>query len=64
MNRLREYRRSALLTQAELAKLARLSPTTVYNIEAGCQCRLRTKRRLIQALGVGIGQLDTVFPAN
>jgi transcriptional regulator with XRE-family HTH domain len=51
--RLRELRRQRVLSQAELAKLAGVSPYTVSKLDrqpASC-CRSRTLARLAAALG-------------
>ena len=51
--RLREVREAKLLTQVELAELARLSEATIVRIETGQhEPRISTVRRLAQALGV------------
>ena len=56
--RLREVRESKLLTQVELAKLARLSEATIVRIEAAQhEPRISTIRKLAAALGVEPGEL-------
>jgi DNA-binding XRE family transcriptional regulator len=49
VQRLRE---DQLLTKAELARKAGLSPLTVARIESGLECRVDTKRKIILALGL------------
>jgi len=48
-DRLREEQ---LLTKAELARKAGVSPLTISRIEAGLECRVDTKRKIIYALGL------------
>ena len=56
--RLREVRESKLLTQVELAKLARLSEATIVRIEAAQhEPRFATIRKLAAALGVEPAEL-------
>lgn len=51
--RLRTLRRAHALTQAELAKKAGLSPTTIIGIERGQhEPQVRTIRKLAEALGI------------
>jgi DNA-binding XRE family transcriptional regulator len=68
-NRVKELRESQLMSKAELARKAGLSPLTVDRIEAGQNCRLDTKRKIILALGMTVAEKDHVFtpgaePAN
>jgi transcriptional regulator with XRE-family HTH domain len=52
-NRLREIRTQRLLTQEELAEKARVSPSTVVNIERdNREPHFRTIRKLAKALDV------------
>ena len=44
-------REELLLTKAELARKAGVSPLTVSRIESGLDCRVDTKRKIIIALG-------------
>ena len=50
-----------MLSKAELARLAGLSPLTVDRIEKGMTCRLATKRKILQALGLKLTQKSRVF---
>ena len=51
-NNLQRLREDQLLTKAELARKAGVSPLTVARIEAGQECRVDTKRKIILALGM------------
>jgi DNA-binding XRE family transcriptional regulator len=51
-NNVARLREEQLLTKAELARKAGLSPLTVARIEAGQECRVDTKRKIILALGL------------
>lgn len=58
MQRLRE---DQLLTKAELARRAGISPLTVSRIESGLDCRVDTKRKIILALGLTPSDRGKVF---
>jgi DNA-binding XRE family transcriptional regulator len=60
-NRLRELREDQLLTKAELARKAGISPLTVARIESGLECRVDTKRKIILALGLVPSDRAKVF---
>ncbi len=51
-NNVARLREEQLLTKAELARKAGLSPLTVARIESGQECRVDTKRKIILALGL------------
>ena len=51
-NYVRNIREQRLMSKAELARLAGVSPVTVDRIERGEQCRMETKRKIILALGL------------
>ena len=55
-SKLRKYREDHLISKAELARKANISPITLGRIEQGCPCRLETKRKIIQALGLQVEQ--------
>ena len=61
-NRVREFREELLMTRVELAKRARISLRTVWSTENGDSCRLLTKRKILQALGVPNQEHKRVFP--
>ena len=50
-----------MLSKAELARMAGISPLTVDRIERGKKCRLATMRKILLALGVKISQKRRVF---
>lgn len=56
--RIRRLRQARFLTQAELAKRARLHPISLVRIETGSATpRVATLRRLAKALGVDLAAL-------
>jgi DNA-binding XRE family transcriptional regulator len=60
-NKVKELREAQLMSKAELARKAGLSPLTVDRIESGMGCRLDTKRKIILALGMTVADKDRVF---
>ncbi len=60
-NRLRELRLARMMSKAELARKAGLSPITVSRIEEGFPARLETKRKLLEALGLSLADREDVF---
>jgi len=60
-NNVRKIRESKMLSRAELAKLAGISPLTIDRIEKGKVCRLSTQRKILLALGLKISQKHRVF---
>ncbi|MEE9614581.1 MAG: helix-turn-helix domain-containing protein [Thermodesulfobacteriota bacterium] len=60
-NSLKKVRESMLLSKSELARKAGVSPLTIDRIEKGYSCRVDTKRKIIQALGLKISEKDKVF---
>ena len=61
-NNVRALREEILLSKAELARKAGVSPLTVDRIEGGHDCRLDTKRKIILALGKKLEEKELVFP--
>lgn len=61
-NRVKQIRESQLMSKAELARKAGVSPLTVDRIEKGEGCRLATMRKVIIALGLPLSDKGTVFP--
>ena len=61
-NLLREIRESFLMSKAELARKAGVSPVTLDRIEKGKNCRLETKRKILLALGYKLSEREKVFP--
>jgi len=60
-NNVRRLREDQLLTKAELARKAGVSPLTVSRIESGLDCRVDTKRKIILALGLTPAERRKVF---
>ncbi len=50
-----------MMSKAELARKAGLSTLTIDRIEAGRPCRLDTKRKILIALGLRVGDKDQIF---
>jgi DNA-binding XRE family transcriptional regulator len=60
-NNVKKIREAQMLSKAELARLAGISPLTLDRIEKGKDCRLATKRKILLALGLTIEQKHTLF---
>lgn len=60
-NNVRQLRESKLMSKAELARLAGVSPLTIDRIERGEECRMETKRKIILALGFTLSEKEKVF---
>ena len=60
-NNVRKIREALMMSKAELARKAGLSTLTIDRVEAGKTCRLDTKRKLLQALGMRVSDKDQVF---
>ena len=60
-NNVKKLREAKMLSKAELARLAGISPLTLDRIEKGMDCRLATKRKILLALGLTIEQKHTLF---
>jgi len=60
-NQVKRYRESLLMSKAELARKAGISPLTVDRIEKGASCRLETMRKLLLALGLRLEDKDKLF---
>ncbi len=61
-NHVKEIRESLLLSKAELARKADVSPLTITRIERGYPCRMETMRKIILALGFKLTDKVDVFP--
>lgn len=61
-NCVKMYRESLLMSKAELARKAGISPLTVDRIEKGSPCRMATMRKVILALGLTLDAREKVFP--
>ena len=63
MNRLREFRQAAGLTQTQLAQRAKVSSRTVFGIErSDAACQQYTKRRLLRGLRMEWARKAEVWP--
>jgi len=60
-NKVKRAREARMLSKAELARLAGISPLTLDRIEKGKQCRLATKRKILLALGLSIENQHMLF---
>jgi len=60
-NNVQKLREDLLLSKAELARRAGVSPLTIDRVERGESCRLDTKRKIILALGMKVSDKDKVF---
>ena len=60
-NYLNKIRESLMISKAELARKANISPITITRIEQGRACRMETKRKIILALGLKISDKNKVF---
>jgi len=63
-NAVKNVRERLLMSKAELARKAGVSPITVDRVEKGMDCRMETKRKIILALGLDLSDKEKVFPAN
>ena len=60
-NNVKKLREEKMLSKAELARLAGISPLTLDRIEKGKACRVSTKRKILLALGLKTNQKQRVF---
>jgi DNA-binding XRE family transcriptional regulator len=63
-NKLKKFRENLLMSKAELARKAGLSPLTIDRIEKGEVCRPETKRKVLLALGLKLSEREKVFRSN
>jgi DNA-binding XRE family transcriptional regulator len=63
-NNVKKLREEKMLSKAELARLAGISPLTLDRIEKGKACRMATKRKILIALGLKTNQRERVFKNN
>jgi DNA-binding XRE family transcriptional regulator len=61
VNSLKENRESMLMSKAELARRANVSPITITRIEKGMPCRMDTKRKILLALGLKPADKHKIF---
>ncbi len=60
-NNVKKIREDKMLSKAELARMAGISPLTLDRIEKGKACRMATKRKILLALGLKFDQKRRVF---
>ena len=60
-SKLRRYREENLISKAELSRKAGVSPITISRIEEGFPCRIDTKRKILEALGLVVKDKYLVF---
>jgi len=60
-NNVKQLREEKMLSKAELARMAGISPLTLDRIEKGKACRMATKRKILLALGLKTHQKQQVF---
>jgi len=61
-NAVKEIREGLLMSKAELARKAGVSPLTIDRVEKGKDCRMETKRKIILALGYDLADKEKIFP--
>ena len=60
-NHVRDRRIEAMMSKAELARRANISVLTIDRIEKGYLCRMDTKRKILEALGLSLADRVRVF---
>ena len=60
-NNVKAIREEWLMSKAELARLAGVSPATIDRIERGEECRMETKRKILLALGFSLSEKEKIF---
>ncbi len=63
-NLVKQIREENLMSKAELARKAGVSPLTIDRVEKGMNCRMETKRKIILALGYKLSDKDKIFPED
>lgn len=63
-NNVRKFRMERMISKAELARRAEVSPLTVDRVERGLNCRMDTKRKILEALGLQPSDRKLVFPKD
>ena len=61
-NTLKKVREELLISKAELARKAGISPITIDRIEKGMNCRMETKRKILLGLGLRLSDKERIFP--
>ena len=60
-NTVRKIREKLLMSEAEPARNAGISPLTVDRVEKGMNCRIETKRKIILAFGYNLSDKGLIF---
>jgi DNA-binding XRE family transcriptional regulator len=60
----KKIREGLLMSKAELARKAGVSPLTIDRVERGKDCRMETKRKIILALGYDLSAKAKIFPED
>lgn len=60
-NNVRTIRIERMMSKAELARRAGLSVLTIDRVEKGHGCRMDTKRKILEALGLSLADRVRVF---
>lgn len=61
-NNVKKYRESLMMSKAELARKAGISVQTLDRVEkTDAPCRMDTKRKIIEALGLKLSEKDKIF---
>ena len=60
-NPVRQARIERMMSKAELARRAGLSVLTIDRVEKGLGCRMDTKRKILEALGLSLADRVRVF---
>ena len=60
-NNVRKLRTEKMMSKAELARRAGLSTLTIDRVEKGMPCRMDTKRKILEALGLTPSDRVAVF---
>jgi DNA-binding XRE family transcriptional regulator len=60
-NSLKEIREKLLMSKVELSRKANISALTITRIERGKPCRIKTKRKIVLALGLELSDKNKVF---
>ena len=63
-NIVKKIREGRLMSKAELARKAGVSPLTIDRIERGKNCRMETKRKIILALDYTLDDKNKIFPED
>jgi DNA-binding XRE family transcriptional regulator len=63
-NTVKDIREELLMSKAELARKAGVSPLTIDRVERGKNCRMETKRKIILALGYDLSEKEKIFPGD